>query len=238
MCVVRQGEGGDFFKYRGVDNYGLNECSQSASLRVCKKKKAQLKPLQGRLITPRKRGNINGRFCGYNVTAKWLHRPRHVRRSHGFLSEAPCRPLQMYVRVWCFYRWVRLVQQVYSVSVKSDIFYVAWKWSQYLSLYKDHFIYYVLLMLTEGCSHRQLTRYSARILAYSSTQKAPPPSLSGSSGCYHGRPPYLNPPPPPLCSPAPFSPAPPPPLQASPLFISPLQTQCILFSCVSTLKAV
>lgn len=103
MCVVRQGEGGIFFKYRGVDNYGLNECSQSASLSVCKKKKAQLKPLQGRLITLRKRGNINGRFCGYNVTAKWLHRPRHERRSRLPLK-APCRPVQMYVRVLHFCR--------------------------------------------------------------------------------------------------------------------------------------
>lgn len=84
MCVVGWGEGGIFFKYRGVDNYGLNECSQSASLSVCKKRKAQLKPLQGRLITPRKRGNINGRFCGYNVTAKWLHQPQHVKRSHSY----------------------------------------------------------------------------------------------------------------------------------------------------------
>lgn len=80
----RRRGGGIFFKYRGVDNYGLNECSQSASLSVCKKRKAQRKPLQGRLITPRKRGNINGRFCGYNVTAKRLHRPQHVKRSHSY----------------------------------------------------------------------------------------------------------------------------------------------------------
>lgn len=67
--------GGIFFsffsKYRGgFDNYGLNDCSESASLSVCKKRKAQLKPLQGRLITPRKRGNINGPFCGYDVAAQ------------------------------------------------------------------------------------------------------------------------------------------------------------------------
>lgn len=69
------GDGGGFFllffKYRGgFDNYGLNDCSESASLSVCKKRKAQLKPLQGRLITPRKRGNINGPFCGYDVAAQ------------------------------------------------------------------------------------------------------------------------------------------------------------------------
>lgn len=86
MCACG-GLGGDFFfffKHRGVDNYGLNECSQSASLSVCKKRKAQRKPLQGRLITPRKRGNINGRFCGYNVTAKRLNQPQHVKQSHSY----------------------------------------------------------------------------------------------------------------------------------------------------------
>lgn len=80
---------GTFFflllKHREVYNYGLNECSQSASPSVCKKRKARQKPLQGRLITPRKRGNINGRFCGYKVTAEWLHEPQHVKPSRSYL---------------------------------------------------------------------------------------------------------------------------------------------------------
>lgn len=66
--------GGIFFSFflstGGFDNYGLNDCSESASLNVCKKRKAQLKPLQGRLITPRKRGNINGSFCGDDVAVQ------------------------------------------------------------------------------------------------------------------------------------------------------------------------
>lgn len=80
------GDGGIFFPLflstEGFfDNYGLNDCSESASLSVCKKRKAQLKPLQGRLITPRKRGNINGPICGYDVAAQTVTATSaHVKR--------------------------------------------------------------------------------------------------------------------------------------------------------------
>lgn len=109
----------------------------SVSLWVCvfKKRKAQQKPLQGGLITPRKRGNINGRFCGYNVTAKRLQQPQHVKWSH---SRCVCARvasfLQHMPRSWKCARnstsfifcglclWIMMLVQGYLISNSSHGF--------------------------------------------------------------------------------------------------------------------